>query len=151
MKIYLDSSVYGGYYDEAFMDDTRELFDYIYREGIPVITSAVVIKELAPARTEVRRVMRLLYHLEVVPVPEAAYPLAAQYVKQGILGRGSFTDALHIAIATLKGATTIVSWDIKHMIRRKNAFNFVNLRKGYSRVDIDTPSTILSDYDKQYY
>ena len=47
MKLYLDTSIYGGYYDEEFEQDTRELFDCIKNNKIEVITSQILFDEIS--------------------------------------------------------------------------------------------------------
>jgi len=53
----------------------------------------------------------------------------------------SWADALHIATATVAGVDLLVSWNFKHIVnaRRIRAFNGVNVRAGYSQIDIRTP------------
>ena len=50
MKLYLDTSVYSGYYDECHREFTKIMFDLINEKKIEVITSIFVHEELKMAR-----------------------------------------------------------------------------------------------------
>ena len=147
MKLYLDTSVYGGYYDEEFMEATRALFAFINHHKIEVITSKIVMQELKPARKQVQEVIHLLHDIELINITKAVKQLAQKYVQLNVVGPGSIADATHIAMATLRGATTLVSWNMKHMVSRQNAFNSVNLQSGYKNISIDTPTKVLKTYN----
>ena len=148
MKLYLDTSVYGGYYDDEFEEDTRMLFDTINSNKVEVITSIIVLKELEPARKNVREVIDLLHGHHLFDISQKVLDLANDYISDEVVSKGSYTDAMHIAIATINQADIVVSWNMKHMVSRKNHFNEVNLRKGYQAINIYTPTKILNDYEK---
>ncbi|WP_445159374.1 hypothetical protein [Mesohalobacter salilacus] len=48
-RIYLDTSVFGGYYDNEFQEFTKPLFERIKDGDFKVLLSAVLQKELEPA------------------------------------------------------------------------------------------------------
>jgi hypothetical protein len=66
-------------------------------------------------------------------IPEAE-ALAAEYIRDGAVGKNQRADALHIAIATVARVDVLVSWNFKHIVnlRRIHAFNAVNLKQGYA-------------------
>ncbi len=130
MKLYLDTSVYGGYYDDEFMDDTRLLFDCINENQIGVVISPIVELELTRARQSVRDTVRLIEDVEVGDFSDKMEQLASIYIESGALPPKCAEDARHIAFATIQGATKIVSWNFKHMVnfKRIEDFNVVNLR-----------------------
>jgi len=55
-------------------------------------------------------------------------------------------DAHHIALATVALADLVVSWNFKHIVHwdRIRLFNAVNLREGYSPIDIRSPREVVS-------
>ena len=61
-----------------------------------------------------------------------------------------FEDALHIAIATINKVDVLVSWNFKHIvnINRIRLYNSVNLKSGYSMIDIRSPREILTEKEK---
>ncbi len=56
-------------------------------------------------------------------------------------------DAQHIAIATVARVDVLVSWNFKHIVNlsRIHGYNSVNLRQGYSMIEIRTPREVMSD------
>lgn len=55
-RIYIDTSVIGGYYDEEFEEATRKLFERIARKDFIVYLSEVSETELVLAPQEVKEV-----------------------------------------------------------------------------------------------
>ena len=54
MKFYIYTSVFGGYWDALFKEDTRAFFDYMPENNMELIYSDVTEEELeeAPKRVE---------------------------------------------------------------------------------------------------
>lgn len=48
-RIYLDTSVFGGYFDAEFEEFTKPLFERIHSGEFKVLLSAVLQRELKPA------------------------------------------------------------------------------------------------------
>jgi hypothetical protein len=68
------------------------------------------------------------------------------YLFHGILGPGSRSDALHVALATIGRVDVLVSWNFRHIVNlgRIRLFNAVNLEQGYGFIEIRTPKEVLS-------
>lgn len=153
MKIYLDTSVYSGYYDEAQAHHTRLLFDLINTRKINVVTSQFVREELSKAKDERKRnAMDLIDDYKVL-VPNQAQnesidALVAAYLRYGVLTKNSLVDATHIAIATLLDVTAVVSNNMRHMVKRQDRFNVVNLRLLGKTIKIEKPEYILQRYEQ---
>ena len=129
LRIYVDSSVFGGYFDDEFAESTRSFFDFVKAGRIIVLISEVVARELAPAPEYVRSLVRTLSSKSVfdVEVTASALRLRDAYLRARILGRASIIDATHVALATVARADAIVSWNFKHIVRvdKMRAFNEV--------------------------
>lgn len=56
-----------------------------------------------------------------------------------------YSDAQHIAIATTLKVDSLVSWNFKHMVNffRIRQYNSINLKFGYSTIDIRTPKEVI--------
>ena len=145
IKIYLDTSVLGGYYDKEFGEDTIKLFEYIAEENVEVIFSDILAEELKKAPNNVRSLLSTVRNVTYVSIDEDAEALAKMYLEEGALGKKSLNDAYHIAIATIKRAQAIVSWNFKHMVnfRKVKQYNSINLREGYGIIDIYSPSDMI--------
>ena len=57
-KVYLDTSVIGGYYDEEFKEETRSLWKLEQRGFFQFVTSTVTLTEIARAPERIRRLFR---------------------------------------------------------------------------------------------
>jgi hypothetical protein len=56
-------------------------------------------------------------------------------------------DALHVALATVSGCSTIVSWNFRHIVhfQRMAQYNLVNLSRGYPQIGIFSPAEVIED------
>jgi len=145
-RVYVDTSVFGASQsdeDDAFREPSQELFRDILAGKLKLVLSDVTQRELDQAPESVQAVLsRLPYHqAELADVSDEAERLAERYISEGALTVKSWADALHIAIATVAQVDLLVSWNFKHIVnaRRIRAFNRVNVRAGYSQIDIRTP------------
>jgi hypothetical protein len=114
--------------------------------GYKIIHSAILAKELATAPEEVRLLASQLLIDELrVHTTEEMTRLSQLHLKEGVLTEKSTNDALHIAVATLSGANTIISWNFKHMANfmKIRQYNAINIREGYRLITIYTPRQIV--------
>ena len=147
LHVYIDSSVIGGCEDSEFSEDSLALWRLFVKGDFVQVLSALTLRELQDAPDEVRS------HILEVPeanqiileVPPEAYDLAEAYLAHGIVGPGSHSDALHVALATIGRVDVLVSWNFKHIVNlgRIRSFNAVNLEQGYGLVEIRTPKEVL--------
>jgi predicted nucleic acid-binding protein len=146
MKFYLDTSIFGGYFDKEFKSHTRALFEYINRENIEVIYSEILAKELKRAPEKIQLIVEKLENITYVELREEAIRLAGLYIKEGALTEKSINDAQHIAIATVEEAGVLVSWNFKHVVNflKIRHYNSINLREGYRTISIHAPIEITS-------
>ena len=81
-------------------------------------------------------------------VNDEAINLARTYIAENIVGKTSFDDCVHIALATIHKADVLVSWNFKHIVNvyRIRGYNSVNLRLGYQTLEIRSPKDII-DYE----
>lgn len=45
-----------------------------------------------------------------------AVELAMSYIEENVVGKTSFADCLHIALATINNADILISWNFKHIV-----------------------------------
>ena len=151
-RVYVDTSVFGGCFDEEFSAPSRRFFDQVRTGRLILLVSEVVLRELAEAPPRVRTPLASLPARSVRPAslgPEAIR-LRDAYVARGIVPRRFENDATHVAAATLSGADAIVSWNFHHIVRieKIRAYNQVNLELGFSLLSIVSPQDIRFDEDE---
>ena len=150
-RLYLDTSVFGGYFDDDFEEFTKPLFERIVSGNFILLFSSVTQDELenAPAR-----VKELVKHLRVeftefIELTDEAVELATQYIAEKVVGQTSYTDCLHIALATIHHADFLVSWNFKHIVNVKRimGYNSVNIKNGYKQLEIHSPRELMTYED----
>ena len=146
-NLYLDTSVFGGYYDEEFEEDTRMLFEKIKLGQFHVVYSNITEDELLDAPERVRNVFLDIpgYLKTKIELSQEAVQLADTYLSENVVGQTSRTDCFHIALATIEKVDILVSWNFKHIVnvKRIRGYNSVNLKFGYSIIDIRSPKEII--------
>lgn len=147
LRIYADASVVGGCEDTEFMADTRRLWKMLIEGRHILVLSAHTLRELEGAPESVRKnLLRVpTEHQMVLQDSVEAAQLADAYLEREVVGEGSRSDALHVALATVGGADVLVSWNFKHIVNlgKIRHFNAVNLERGYNLLEIRTPKEVL--------
>jgi len=71
------------------------------------------------------------------------------YIAEKVVGKTSLDDCLHIALATIHKADYLVSWNFKHIVNveRIRGYNSVNIKLGYSIIDIRSPREFIKYED----
>ena len=146
-RLYIDTSVIGGYYDEEFKDTTRQFFDRIEAKEFLIYFSEVNETELALAPQNVKDVKLKIPQecLRYIEIDDEAEQLALTYISEKALGKASTNDAYHIALASVNRLDCLVSWNFKHIVNfdKIKQFNSINLKLGYPLIDIRTPLEFL--------
>lgn len=142
-RIYLDTSVFGGSFDEEFSEHTISLFDRLKNNEFTLLFSTVTQEELEDAPDNVKNLVRSIPtdSTEFLDITEEAFDLATEYISEKVVGQTSFADCLHIALATISRADFLVSWNFKHIVnvQRIRGYNSINIRKGYKQLEIRSP------------
>ena len=147
-RIYIDTSIVGGYFDEEFKKATHILFDRLEAQDIRFVISDLLELELANAP---KRVSQLLmnypeHYFEKVELTEEVLTLADMYISEKVVGKTSLEDCRHIALATINKVDVLASWNFKHIVNldRIKGYNSVNLRMGYPMLEIRSPIELIS-------
>ncbi len=142
-RIYLDTSVFGGYFDEEFSEHTIPLFDRLTNNDFTLLFSTVTQDELENAPEKVRNLVKSIRtdSTEFLETTEESIDLATEYITEKVVGQTSFADCLHIALATINRADFLVSWNYKHIvnIQRIRGYNSINIKNGYKQLEIRSP------------
>lgn len=146
-RIYIDTSFVGGYYDEEFEEATKRLFQRLENKEIIFVVSDLLELELIDAPERVRELLHKFTpdNFERVSLTEEAINLADAYIAEKVVGKTSLEDCRHIALATIKRVDVLVSWNFKHIVNldRIKGYNSVNLKLGYSIIEIRSPKDLI--------
>jgi predicted nucleic acid-binding protein len=146
-RIYIDTSVFGGYFDKEFETDTKLFFERIKNKDFVIYISEISTIELLPAPQHVKDLMLQIPADCIISLSfiEESRELAENYIKEKALGKASLNDAYHIAIATVNRVDVLVSWNFKHIVNldKIRLFNAINFKLGYPLIDIRTPKELI--------
>ena len=152
-RIYIDTSVIGGYHDTEFEMATRKLFKRIADKEFDVYFSEVNETELINAPQYVKEVKDLIPAdcFQYVEMTEEIKALSMLYIEEKALGKASKNDAYHIAMASINRVDCLISWNFKHIVNydKIKMFNAVNMRFGYPLINICSPLEFLK-YDTEF-
>ena len=153
IRVYVDTSVFGGTADEEFAVASRRFFERVHHGEFIVLISQVTVDELTGAPEEVQQVLKNLPDDNLVQIAtgKEAEVLAQAYVDEGILGKSSMADAIHVATATIADADLILSWNFRHIVNyeRIHKYNGINALKGYPPLEIHSPLEMKDDDKNQ--
>ena len=147
LRVYIDTSVVGGYFDYEFEEVTQLFFHRILNKDFLVYFSEVSEAELSLAPDFVKdlktKIPKDCYRF--LDLDDESKTLAEAYLKEKILGNASLDDAYHIAIATVNRLDVLVSWNFKHIVNYEKIklFNSINLRLGYPMIEIRSPKEFI--------
>lgn len=151
-RLYIDTSVFGGYFDTEFEEFTKPLFDRINRGEFIILFSTVTQEELENAPKGVQKLVTDLKadQTEFLEENDEAVDLATEYIHENVVGKTSFADCLHIALATIHRADLLISWNFKHIVNmeRIRGYNFINIKNGYKPLEIRSPRELMNYENK---
>jgi predicted nucleic acid-binding protein len=148
-RFYFDTSVFGGIYDTEFEEESILLFEKVALGQIICVYSNLTESELNKAPEKIKDFFRNIKVVdkEIITVSPEALKLAQSYIDENVVGQTSLDDCIHIAVATISKVDVLVSWNFKHIVNvyRIRGYNSVNLRSGYSTIEIRSPKEIVGN------
>jgi predicted nucleic acid-binding protein len=152
-RVYIDTSVIGGCFDIEFEEWSNRLFEDFKSGKKIAVVSDVTIDELSDAPQKVRDKFKEIpdANLEVVISDTESRKLADLYLLEGVITKKYYEDAIHIAVSTINQVSVLASWNFKHIVNldRIRLYNSVNLKNGFSILEIRTPQEIIKFEDNE--
>ena len=147
LRVYLDTSVLGGCFDEEFAEWSTRLIDDIRAGRFAPVLSDVTAAEAgdAPAAVQALHDELLVIAGDLLPVTAEALELVGAYQTRGVLSARFRNDMLHIALATIAEVDVLVSWNFRHIVRptTRRRVNSANRLLGYPEIEIASPEEVL--------
>lgn len=155
LKLYIETSVWNFLYAEDSPEKkaTTELF---FREvedrNHEIYISELVLDEFnnAPGWKQVLLKDAIdKYKPSVFDVHGITEHLVRNYLKYDLLSEKQLADLGHIAVATFYQMDVLVSWNMRHIVKRKTRImaNALNNLFGFRPIDIFTPEEVIY-YDR---
>ena len=148
MTLYPDTSVLSALFDARNPERaeiTREFLEV--RSSDTLIVSELTLAEIAATPSEALRqaMAGVADRCETVAVVPEADRLASRYIEAGAVSEAFSADSYHIATAVVCNANVVVSWNFRHIVRRRtrDIVNMVNTMHGYAHIEIAAPGELL--------
>ena len=152
LRVYADTSVFGGCFDDEFADDSKRFFAAIKAGKFTLIVSATTLAELQRAPDYVRKVLADLPSdaIETTEFSNDIYELRDAYLKAGILKPENKSDAEHIACASVAEVDFVLSWNFRHIVHFEKiaGYQAVNLMNGYKQIRIYSPKEVVQSEEE---
>jgi hypothetical protein len=151
--VYIETSVWGMTLPDqprALRQPTNEFLHQCALGLFLPHISTVVLDEiaLAPASAVASMVGKINKLTPRVLKPsEESEQLAKSYLQAGVVPANKEDDARHVAIATVAGLETVVSWNHRHLANERKAalFNDINRLAGHEQIlVIHTPFEVMA-------
>lgn len=152
-KIYFDTSVisYLLAYDRPDEQRITQIFWDIVTKDLffEICLSDVVLLELSKCKNQAKREKFFEYLSKIrynnIRITNRISDLADKYIEEDVFTEKHRVDALHVAAASVYHCETLVSWDERHIVRRKTILgaNRVNQLQGLNFLRIVTPKDFL--------
>lgn len=148
MKILLDTSVVGAYYDNRQperMALTKEFWKVL--KNFQVYISEITIEEINQITNKIlkKKYLKLIKPFKALRVINEIKSLAQVYLDVKIIPKEYINDALLIATTSVYNLDILVSWNFKHMVnlRVKTKVNAINTLYNFPTINIVSPGELL--------
>ena len=146
LRVYVDTSVYGGVHDDDFRAPSKRFFAAVREGAFSVLVSEALVVEISNAPAVVQATFEAhRAYMETLETTAEAATLAEAYLAARVVPAASRVDALHVALASVARADAVVSWNFKHLVqlRRIRGFHAVNVLRGYPLIEIRSPLEVI--------
>jgi len=144
LKIFLDTSVYSALYDERDLNrqkQTQEFWKNI--EDYDLYYSDINVEEIDAVVNEglKNKLKSLLKKGKEIEITTEVNKLAKIYIEEDLIPEKYENDALFLALTTAHSLDILISWNFKHLVKRKTRIgvNLINLKEGYRSIEILAP------------
>jgi len=148
IRVYLDTSVVSALFDQRNPERkslTEAFFKQISDFEVHVSEITVVEVERTPDFQLRQKMTGAISMFPVLRLTDDVESLAMEYVRHRAVPEGYSEDAYHIAVAVINEIDYLLSWNFKHIVRRKtrDIVRMVNTLNGLRQLEIMTPAELL--------
>lgn len=148
VRAYLDTSVISALCDES-NPERKSLTESFFKEmeNFEAYISEITIAEVKriPDLGLQSKMRRPVSQFSILSVTDDVGSLAKEYIRYGAVPEGYSEDAYHIAVAVINEMDYLLSWNFKHIVRRKtrDIARMVNTLDRLRHIEIMTPAELL--------
>ena len=144
LKIFLDTSVYSAIFDNRVPSRQKMTQDFWNTIGdYEVYYSEIILEEINAISDEniKKDIYDLLKDGKNIKTSAEVENLTQIYIDEGLIPEKYENDALLIALTSVYSLDILVSWNFKHLVKRKTRIgvNLINLKNNYKTIEIFAP------------
>ena len=148
MRIYLDTSVFSAFFDDRNPERqvlTMDFFSNLDRYDAYISDLTKIEIDKTPDIELRAKMQEKIVGIKTLQSNNEVQKLTEDYVKYEAVSEKYITDAFHIAVAVIHSLDIIVSWNFRHIVRRKtkDIVSMVNTKNNLKHVEIVTPAELL--------
>lgn len=145
IKVYLDTSVISAMFDEK-NPERKALTENFFKkiDDFEAYVSEITVAEIDRTQdSKLRNQMReTIAGFQILSLTDEVEWVANEYVQYGAVPSGYSEDASHIAITVVNEIDYLLSWNFRHIVRRrtKDIVRMVNTLNSLKQIEIMTPA-----------
>jgi len=148
LKVYLDTSVVSALYDERNPERkslTESFFSEISKFEIYVSTFTLAEIEKTPDLDIKQRMNQKISEFLVLNISDDVEGLAKEIIESGAISDAYSEDAYHISIAIMNEMDYLLSWNFRHIVRKKtkDIIRMLTTINNLRQIEIITPPELL--------
>ena len=147
LKILLDTSVYSAMLDKR--DPIRQTQTQDFWKSInqyELYFSSINKEEIDAIKDETlkKKLKDFLIKGKEIEISEEVERMKSLYIKEGLIPEKFENDALLLALTSIHSIDILISWNFKHLVKRKTRIgvNLINLKEGYKPIEILAPPEV---------
>jgi predicted nucleic acid-binding protein len=147
LKILLDTSVYSAMLDKRDPIRQKQTQDF-WRDidKYELFFSTINKEEIEAIKDEKlkNRLKNFLIKGKELEITEEVEQIKSFYIKEELIPEKYENDALFLALTTVHSIDILISWNFKHLVKRKTRIgvNLINLKEGYKPIEILAPPEV---------
>ncbi|NVM56082.1 MAG: type II toxin-antitoxin system VapC family toxin [Candidatus Helarchaeota archaeon] len=148
MKVYLDTSVISALFDSKNPERqslTKSFFNDLEKYELYISEITVIEIERVPDIELQNKMREYISKFTILSLTEEIEWLASLYVQKDAIPEKFSEDAFHIAIAVIHEMDFLLSWNFRHIVKRKtkDIVRMVNTLNNLKQIEIMTPPELL--------
>ena len=147
LKILLDTSVYSAMLDKRDPIRQKQTQDFWRNiDKYELFFSTINKEEIEAIKDEKlkNRLKNFLINGKELEITEEVEQIKSFYIKEELIPEKYENDALFLALTTVHSIDILISWNFKHLVKRKTRIgvNLINLKEGYKPIEILAPPEV---------
>ena len=148
LKLYLDTSVISALFDERNPERkslTESFFEEIGNYKIYISNFTIAEIEKTPDEDIKKKMNDKITEFAILKFSDEIEGLAEDIIQKGAINKAYLEDAYHIAIAILNNMDFLLSWNFRHIVRKKtrDIVRMIITLNNLRQIEIITPAELL--------